>query len=150
MAGMEKSSKPDEWLHNKCSFMTESLYHHCLSIKSRNSKVFTHTGILSLNVKKLISLHLVWNKIQKLQWGSLFFITPVMLVGIWSESLPKHGSTIIKSFLGIVLSTLILFLKIILYICQWSHVDFKSTVLKWSFENHQVMQSHLDSKQYRS
>ena len=108
------------------------------------------TGILSLNVKKLISLHLVWNKIQKLQWGSLFFITSVMLVGIWSESLPKHGSTIIKSFLGIVLSTLILFLKIILYICQWSHVDFKSTVLKWSFENHQVMQSHLDSKQYRS
>ena len=30
------------------------------------------TGILSLNVKKLINLHLVWNTTRRLQWGSLF------------------------------------------------------------------------------
>ena len=72
-------------------------------------------GILSLNVKKLISLHLLWNTIWKLQWGSLLFITWLILVQIWSESLPKYGSTIIKSFLGTVLkqlSALILCLKI--------------------------------------
>ena len=34
-----------------------------------------NTGILSLNVKKLINLHLVWNTIRRLQWGSLFLIT---------------------------------------------------------------------------
>ena len=30
------------------------------------------TGILSLNVEKLINLHLVWNKIQILMWGVYF------------------------------------------------------------------------------
>ena len=82
-------------------------------------------GILSLNVKKLISLHLLWNTIWKLQWGSLLFITWLILVQIWSESLPKYGSTIIKSFLGTVLkqlSALMLCLKNFLYICQQSHV----------------------------
>ena len=40
------------------------------------------TGILSLNVKKLISLHLVWNTTRKLQWGSLFFIKRLILEAI--------------------------------------------------------------------
>ena len=62
-------------------------------------------GILYLNVKKLINFHLLWNTIRKLQWGSLFFITRLILVRIWSESLPKYGSTIIKSFLGTVFTT---------------------------------------------
>ena len=62
-------------------------------------------GILSLNMKKLINLHLLWNTIRKFQWGSLFFITLLILVWIWRESLPKYGSTIIKSFLGTVLTT---------------------------------------------
>ena len=53
----------------------------------------------------MINLQLVWNIIRKLQRGSLFFITRLILVGIWSESLPKCGSTIIKFFLGTVLTT---------------------------------------------
>ena len=40
------------------------------------------TGILSLNVKKLINLHLHWNTIRKLQWERLFFITRLILVRI--------------------------------------------------------------------
>ena len=101
---------------------------HSLSSKSKNSKMFTHSdfnfalsfaiidsiatttfkqkiGILSWNVKKLINLHLLWNTIRKLQWGSLFFIARLILVWIWSESLPKYGSTIINSFLDTVLTT---------------------------------------------
>ena len=63
-------------------------------------------GILPLNVKKLFNLHLLLNTIQKLQWESLLFITQLILVRIWSESLPKYGITIIKSFLGTVLATI--------------------------------------------
>ena len=83
-------------------------------------------GILSLNVKKLINLHLLWNAIRKLQWGSLFFITQLILVWIWSESLLKYGSTIIKSFLGTVLTKTFCvntLSKFFLYICQRSHVS---------------------------
>ena len=82
-------------------------------------------GTLSLNVKKLISLHLLWNTIWKLQWGSLLFITWLILVQIWSESLPKYGSTIIKSLLGTVLATIFCvntLSKFFLCICQRSHV----------------------------
>ena len=59
-----------------------------------------------------------------IQWGSLFFITRLILVRIWSECLPKHGSTIIKSFLDTVLATTLCVhnLKNVLYICQQSHV----------------------------
>ena len=45
-------------------------------------------GILSLNVKKLINLHLLWNTIQKLQWGSLFFITRLNKTLIYKQD-PK-------------------------------------------------------------
>ena len=41
------------------------------------------TKILSLNVKKLIKLHLVWNIIQKLQQGSLFFISRLIQSKRW-------------------------------------------------------------------
>ena len=92
---------------------------HSLSSKSRNSKLFTHsgfkmalnfaiigsiaatafkfisilpelkkTGILSLNVKILINLHLVWNTVQKLQWGSLFF-SEVTWVTIFTKIFTK-------------------------------------------------------------
>ena len=58
------------------------------------------TGILSLNVKKLINLHLVWNITRKLHWGRgrVFVITRLILVRVRSEGLPKCGNTIIKSF----------------------------------------------------
>ena len=83
------------------------------------------TGILSLNVRKLINLHLVCNTIQKLHWGSLFFIPCLILVQILSESLPKYGITIINSFLGTALTAIFglntLFKKL-LNICLRSHV----------------------------
>ena len=36
--------------------------------------------ILCLNVKQLINLHLVWNTIRSLQYGSLFLIMQLILV----------------------------------------------------------------------
>lgn len=94
-----------------------------LSNKSRNSKVFTHIDfkialsfaiigsilatthnfkqcenvrkqILCLNVKQLINLHLVWNRIRSLQCGRLFLIMQLILVLIWSKGLPEHGCII--------------------------------------------------------
>ena len=62
------------------------------------------TGILSLNAKKMTNLDLVWNTIQKLQWGNLLFITRLILMRICSKRLPKYGNIIIKSFLGTVLT----------------------------------------------
>ena len=53
----------------------------------------------------MIKLNLVWNTIQKFQWDILFFITRLILARICGESLPEYGSTIIKSFLGTVLTT---------------------------------------------
>ena len=76
-------------------------------------------GIWSLNVKKLINLHLLWNTIRKLQWGSLFFITRIILVRIWSESLPKYDSTIINSFLGTVLTR---YLSIYLFMMEFQKI----------------------------
>ena len=61
-------------------------------------------GILSLNVKKLLILHLVWKTNWILQYGSLFFIMPLILVRISRENLPKYGRTITKFFLGTVLT----------------------------------------------
>ena len=48
-------------------------------------------GILSLNVKKLLILHLVWKTNRILQYGSLFFIMRLILVRIWRDNLPKYG-----------------------------------------------------------
>ena len=62
-------------------------------------------GILSLNVKKLLILHLVWKTNRILQYGSLFFIMRLILVRIWRDNLPKHGGAITKFFLGTVLNT---------------------------------------------
>ena len=62
-------------------------------------------GILSLNVKKLLILHLVWKTNRILQYGSLFFIMRLILVRIWRGNLPKYGRTITKFFLGTVLTT---------------------------------------------
>ena len=94
-----------------------------LSNKSRNWQVFTHMDfelalsfamigsivattrifkqcknvrkqILCLNVKQLINLHLVWNTIRSLQYGSLFLIMQLILVLIWSKGLPEHDCII--------------------------------------------------------
>ena len=60
-------------------------------------------GILSLNVKKLLILYLIWK--TNLQYGSLFFIMRLILVCIWRDNLPKYGRPITNSFLGTVLTT---------------------------------------------
>ena len=62
-------------------------------------------AILSLNVKKLLILHLVWKINQILHYESLFFIMQLLLVRIWRDNLPKYGRAIIKFFLGTVLTT---------------------------------------------
>ena len=62
-------------------------------------------GILSLNVKKLLILHLVWKANWILQNGSLFFIMQLILVRIWRDDLSKYGRAITKLFLGTVLTT---------------------------------------------
>ena len=62
-------------------------------------------GILSLNVKKLLILHLVWKTNRILQYGSLFLIMRLILVRIWRDNLPKYGRLITKFFLGTALTT---------------------------------------------
>ena len=59
-------------------------------------------GILSLNVKELLILHLVWKANRMLQYGSLFFIMRLIFVCIWRDNLPKYGRPISKFFLGTV------------------------------------------------
>ena len=61
-------------------------------------------GILSLNVKKLLILLLVWKTNWILQYGSLFFIMRLILVRIWRDNLPKYGRAITKFFLGTVVA----------------------------------------------
>ena len=61
-------------------------------------------GILSLKVKKLQILNLVWKTNRILQYGSLFFIMRLTLVRIWRYNLPKYGRAITKFFLGTVLT----------------------------------------------
>ena len=51
-------------------------------------------GILSLNVKKFLIVHLVWKTDRILQYESLFFITGLILVPIWRGNLPKYGRAI--------------------------------------------------------
>ena len=60
-------------------------------------------GILSLNVKMLLILHLVWKANRILQWGSLYFIMRLILVRILRDNLPKNGRAITKYFFGTVL-----------------------------------------------
>ena len=74
----------------------------CLNLLTMTERM--KTGILPLNAKKIINLHLVSNTIQKLQCGVLSFVTRLILVRIWSKSLPKYGSAIKQSFLGTVLT----------------------------------------------
>ena len=62
-------------------------------------------GILSLNVKKLLILHLVWKANRILQYGSFFFIIRLILVRIWGDNLPKYCRAITKFFLGTALTT---------------------------------------------
>ena len=61
-------------------------------------------GIMSLNVKKLLILHLVRKTNRILQCESLFFIMQLILMYIWRDNLPKHGRPITKSFLGTALT----------------------------------------------
>ena len=61
--------------------------------------------ILSLNVKKLLILHLVWKTNRILQYGSLFLIIRLILVLIWRDNLPEYGRAITKFFLGTILTT---------------------------------------------
>ena len=62
-------------------------------------------GILFLNVKKLLILHLLWKMNRILQHESLFFIMQLIIVRIWRDNLPKYGRAITKLFLGTVLTT---------------------------------------------
>ena len=62
-------------------------------------------GILSLNVKKLLILHLVLKTNRILQYGSLFFIMRLIIVHISRDNLPKYGRAITKFLLGTVLAT---------------------------------------------
>ena len=50
--------------------------------------------ILSLNVKRLLILHLVWKTNWILHYGSLFFFMRLILVRIWRDKLPKYGTAI--------------------------------------------------------
>ena len=61
--------------------------------------------ILSLNVKRLLILHLVWKTNQILHYGSLFFFMRLILVRIWRDKLPKYGWVITKFFSGTALTT---------------------------------------------
>ena len=60
--------------------------------------------ILSLNVKKLLILHLVWKTNRILQYESLFFIMWLILVRIWRDNLSKYDRAITKLFLVTVLT----------------------------------------------
>ena len=62
-------------------------------------------GILYLNIKKLLILHLVWKTNRILQPGSLFFIMRLILVRIWRDNLPKYSAAATKSFLATLLTT---------------------------------------------
>ena len=78
-------------------------------------------GIFSLNVKKLINLHLLWNTIKELHWGSLFFIT----CKFEAKAYPNIVVLSSRPFYALYsqqLFALIWYLEIVLYICQRSHV----------------------------
>ena len=67
-------------------------------------------GLLSLSVKKLLILHLVWRTNQILQYGSLFFIMQLIFVRIWRDNLPKYGRTITRTKTNLVTSKNLYFL----------------------------------------
>ena len=58
----------------------------------RNVTERKNDGILSLDVKKLLILHLFWKTNRILQYGSFFFIMRLILVRIWRDNLPKYLS----------------------------------------------------------
>ena len=60
--------------------------------------------ILSLDIKKLLILHLIWKINGILQYGSLLFIMGLILVRIWRDNLAKYGRTITKFFISTVLT----------------------------------------------
>ena len=98
---------------------------HSLSSKSRNSKVLTYLDLkMALNFAIIGSIACYqknknfifeWENIDqlalglehfsKIAVGEFIFITRFIIVRIWSESLPRYGSTIINSFLSAVLTT---------------------------------------------
>ena len=82
-------------------------------------------GTLSLNVKELLILHLVWKTNRILQYGSLFFIMRLILVRIWIENLPKYGRAITKFFSGTVVTTG--FVSSILFKNSQMHLSIKSS-----------------------
>ena len=131
LASLKKPSKPDEWLQNKwCSFMVEPLSPFTLSLV----KVFTHfhfkialsfaiIGSIAAttlefvsNARKFENRNFIYesekfNKLalsllcnSKMAVGQLIFHYRLILVRIWSGSLSKFGSTIIKSFLSTTLT----------------------------------------------
>ena len=95
VARIEKSSKSAVWLQNKrCSLMAESsspltIFPVIGSIaatilkfvnNNRTLELCMTNGILSLYIKMLIILHLVWKANRILQYGILFFIMRLILV----------------------------------------------------------------------
>ena len=74
------------------------------TLKFVNMPEHKNDGILSLNIKKLLILHLVWKTNRILQYGSLFFIMRLILVRIWRDNLPKYGRPITNFLLGTVLT----------------------------------------------
>ena len=106
---------------------------HSPSCKTRNSKMLTNSefemelsfaiiGNIASTALKFINnartkenrnFIYEWEEIDQLAltlehnsriaMGEFFFITPLILVRIWSENISKYRSTIIKSFLGTVL-----------------------------------------------
>ena len=60
-----------------------------------------------IKCEKINHLHFVWNTIKKIGVGQfVFHYTIIVLVRILGDLLPKYGSFIIKSFLGIALATI--------------------------------------------
>ena len=95
VARIEKSSKSSAWLQNKrCSLMAESsspltIFPVIGSIaattlkfvnNNRTLELCMNDGILSLYIKMLITLRLVWKANRILQYGILFFIMRLILV----------------------------------------------------------------------
>ena len=77
---------------------------------------------MSLNFKKLPILHLVWKINRRLQWKSLCCTMQWILVSFLGDNSSKYGKNIIQSFLGNVITTVILeskfCVKILSCICQ--------------------------------
>ena len=105
VARIEKSSKSSAWLQNKrCSLMAESsspltIFPVIGSIaattlkfvnNNRTLELCMNDGILSLYIKMLITLHLVWKANRILQYRILFFIMRLILVRNFSVRVFFH------------------------------------------------------------